>query len=116
MPNQHSDRDTFTRIMVALAVNDAHDMPTTSEIEQIADELLEWGHRFRYESHRAEVVDRIAKLSRAEVEAQLAARLAPTECCTQWASANDADPTSLSDGDLRERLVDVEAFVERMAA
>lgn len=116
MSKQRSDRETFTRIMVALAVNDAHDMPTTSEIEQIADELLEWGHRCRYEFHRAEVVERIAKLSRAEVEEQLAARLAPTECCTQWASANDADATSLSDGDLRERLVDVEAFVERMAA
>lgn len=116
MPNQQSDRETFTRIMVALAVNDARDVPTTPEIEQIADELLEWGHRFRYEFHRAKITDRIAKLSRAEVEQRLASRLAPAECCTQWPSANDADPTSLSDGDLRERLVDVEAFVERMAA
>ncbi len=116
MPNQQTDRETFTRIIVALAVNDARDMPTTPEIEQIADELLEWGHRFRYEFHRAKIADRIAKLSRAEVEAQLAARLAPTEWCTQWASANDAEPASFSDGDLRERLVDAEAFVERMAA
>lgn len=47
---------------------------------------------------------------------QLAMRLAPTSCCTQWYSANDADPAALSDDDLRERLVEAEAFVERMAA
>ena len=116
MPNQASDRDTFTRIMVALAVNDAQPMPTPTEIEQIADEVVEWGHRLSDEFHRAEIADRIAKLSRAEVEAQLAARLALTECCTQWASASDADPTARSEGDLREQLVDVEAFAERMAA
>ncbi len=117
MPNQHdTDLDTFTRIMVALAVSDAQEMPTTPEIEQMADELLEWGHRLKHEFLRAKIADRIATLSRAEMEANLAARLAPTACCTQWVSANDADPITLSDDDLRERLVDAESFVKRMAA
>lgn len=116
MPDQYDiDRDTFTRIMVALAVSDAQEMPTTPEIEQMADELLEWGHRLKHEFLRARIADRIATLSRAEVEANLAARLAPTGCCTSW-SANDADPVTLSDDDLREWLVDAEAFVERVAA
>lgn len=117
MTDQHdTDRDTFTCILVALAVSDAQDIPTTLEVEQMADELLEWGHRLKHEFLRAEIADRIATLSRAEVEANLAARLAPTGCCTSWASANDADPVTLSDDDLRERLVEAEAFVERMAA
>ncbi len=117
MPDQHdADHDTFTRIMVALAVSDAQDMPTTPEIEQMANELLEWGHRLKREFLRAKIADRFATLSRAEMEANLAARLPPTECCTQWVSANDADPGTLSDDDLRERLVDAESFVERMAA
>ncbi len=117
MPDQHdTDRDTFTRIMVALAVSDAQEMPTTPEIEQMADELLEWGHRLKHEFLRARIADRISTLSRAEVEANLSARLAPTGCCTSWSSANDANPVTLSDDDLRERLVDAEAFVERMAA
>lgn len=112
-----SDRATFTRIMVALAVNDGVGAPpTTSEIEQMADELLEWGHRLREDFRRAEITDRIAKLSRAEVEDLLAVRQVPTACCTQWASANDAEPTALSDDDLRERLVEAEVFVERVAA
>lgn len=110
------DRDTFTRIMVALAVNDASDQPTTTEIEQMADELLEWGHRIKYEFRRAEIAERIGRLSRLELEARLAARLVPTACCTQWASANDADPATLTDDDLLEKLVEAEAFVERMAA
>jgi hypothetical protein len=111
------DRETFTRIMVALAVNDAIDPPTTSEIEQMADELLEWGHRLKDEFRRAEIADRIAKLSRDEVEAQLATRLLPTACCTQWGgAANDSDPATLSDDDLRERLIEAEAFVDRVAA
>ena len=116
MPNQDSDRETFTRIMVALAVSDADTIPTTSEIEQMADELLEWEHRLKLEFQRATISDRIAVMSRAEMEMQLAMRLAPTSCCTQWCSANDADPAALSDDDLRERLVEAEAFVERMAA
>lgn len=117
MPDANdSDRDTFTRILVALAANEASEPPTTAEIEQIAEEVLEWGHRLKDEFRRAAIADRIARLSRAELEAQLAERLAPRACCTQWASANDADPRALSDDDLRERLVEVEAFAERMAA
>jgi len=110
-----TDRD-FTRIMVALAVNDAQHPLTAPEIEQMADELLEWRYRLKHEFLRAKIADRVAKLSRAELEARLAARLAPTDCCTQRASATGADLGALSDHDLRERLVDAEALVERMAA
>lgn len=113
MPDQD---DTFTRIMVALAVSDAPEMPPTREIEQMADELIEWRHRLKEEFLRAKIADQIAKLTRTQMEAQLASRLASTACCLRRASANDADPASLSDDDLRERLVDAEAFVERMAA
>jgi len=118
MPDrQDSDRDTFTRIMVALAVNDAEPPPTRPEIDQIADDLIEWGHRLRDQLHRVAIADRIAKLSRAEIEARLAAQLAPTACCTRLESAaNDADSSTLTDDDLRERLVEAEAFVEGMAA
>lgn len=115
MSNRQSDRTTLTRVMVALAVSDERVMPTAPEIEQMADELIEWGQRLKYEFHRAKIADRVARLSRAEIEAQLAVRIAPAGCCTQWASATD-DPATLSDDDLRERLVDAEAFVERMAA
>ncbi len=116
MSNQDSDRETFTRVMVALAASDADTMPTTSEIDQMADELIEWGHRLKLEFQRATISDRIAMMLRAEMELQLAMRLAPTSCCTQRGAANDADPAVLSDDDLRERLVDAETFVERMAA
>ena len=44
-----SDRDTFTRILVALAVNDGEPLPTRSEIDQLADEVIEWEHRLRCE-------------------------------------------------------------------
>ncbi len=108
--------DTFTRIMVALAVSDAPDLPTRQEIDQMADELIEWRYRLKEEFLRAELADRIAKLTRTELEAKLASRLASTACCMRWVSANDPDPTSLSDDELRERLVDAEAFVEEMAA
>lgn len=118
MPDpQDSERDTFTRIMVALAVNDAEPPPTRPEIDQIADELIEWRHRIRYELHRAAIADRVAKLSRTELEARLAAQLTPTECCTQLVTAaNDVDSSALTDDDLRERLVEAEAFVEGIAA
>ncbi len=118
MPDrQDSDRDTFARIMMALAVNDAEPPSTRPEIDQIADELIEWGHRLRDQLHRAAIAGRIAKLSRAEIEARLAAQLAPTACCTRLASAaNDADALTLTDDDLRERLVEAEAFVEGIAA
>lgn len=117
MPDrQDSDRDTFTRIMVALAVNDAEPPTTRLEIDQIGDELIEWGHRLRYEFRRAAIADRVAKLSRAEVEARLAARIAPTACCMHLTSANDADPSTLTDDDLRDRLVEAEELIERMAA
>lgn len=113
MPDQD---DTFTRIMVALAVSDVPDMPTTREIEQMADELIEWRYRLKEEFLRAKIADQIAKLTRAQLEAKLASRLASTACCMHWVSANDADPASLSDDELRQRLVDAEAFVEQMAA
>lgn len=117
MPDRKDpDRDTFTRIMVALAVNDTEPPPPRHEIDQIADELIEWGHRLRDELHRAAIADRVAKLSRAELEARLAAQLTPTACCTQLVSAaNDAE-SMLTDDDLRERLVEAEAFVEGIAA
>ncbi len=103
--------------MVALAVNDAEPPSTRPEIDQIADELIEWGHRLRDQLHRAAIVDRLAKLSRTQIEARLAAQLAPTACCTRLASAADDDDSStLTDDDLRERLVEAEAFVEGMAA
>jgi hypothetical protein len=71
-----SDRDTFTRILVALAVNDAEPLPTRSEIAQLADEVIEWEHRLRCEFRRAAIADQIARLSRTEIEARLAAQLA----------------------------------------
>lgn len=116
MADSHdSDRDTFTRILVALAVNDA--APSTrSEIDQLADEMIEWSHRLRYEFRQAALLDQVAKLSRAEIEARLAAQLAPTACCTQLGSANAADPATLTDDDLRSQLVDAESFIDRMAA
>lgn len=109
---QDADRDTFTRIMVALAVNDVDPPPTRPEIDQLAEELIEWGHQLRDEFHRAAIADRVARLSRTEIEAQLAL----TACCTRLASMNDTDSTALSDDALREQLVEVEAFRERMAA
>lgn len=116
MADSHdSERDTFTRSLVALAVNDA--APSTrSEIDQLADEMIEWSHRLRYEFRQAALLDQVAKLSRAEIEARLAAQLAPTACCTQLASANAADPATLTDDDLRAQLVDTETFIDRMAA
>lgn len=117
MPNTHdSDRDTFTRILVAIAVNDAEPQPTRSEVEQLADELTEWSVQLRYEFRRAALLDQVAKLSRAEIEARLAGQLVPTACCTQLASANATEPTMLSDDDLRAQLVAAETFIERMAA
>lgn len=106
----------FTRIMVAIAVNDAEQPATVLEIEQMADELLEWRHRLKHEFLRAKIADGIAALSRAELETRLATRLAPTDCCTQQLSTAGTDLNLLSDEDLRERLVDAEVFVERMAA
>src|SRR5687768_11590608 len=98
--------------MVALAVNDADPPPTRPEIDQLAEELIEWGHQLRDEFRRAAIADRVARLSRTEIEAQLAL----TVCCMRLASMNDADSTTLSDDDLREQLVEAEAFRERMAA
>jgi hypothetical protein len=116
MSNRDPDNETFTRVLVALALSDTGVTPTRREIEQMADELLVWSQRLKLEFQRAQIADRIARLSRAEVEAQLAARIAPTGCCTQRLPANDADSATLSDDDLRARLVDAEVFVERMAA
>src|SRR5579883_1485515 len=104
MPDrQDSDRDTLTRIMVALAVNDAEPPPSRPEIDQIADELIEWGQRLRAEFRRAAIEDRVSKLSRAEIEARLAARIAPTACCTRLSSKNEGDPSTHTDDDLREQ-------------
>ena len=114
--SQHSDRDTFTRILVAIAVNDVDPLATRLEIDQLADELLEWEQQLRYEFRRAAIADQIAKLSRAEIETRLGAKLAPTACCTQLASNDVADPASLTDDDLRAQLVEAETFTDRMAA
>lgn len=110
-----TERD-FTRIMVAIAVNDAEQPATVLEIEQMADELLEWRHRLKHEFLRAKIADGIAALSRAELETRLATRLAPTSCCTRQVSSTRSDLQMLSDEDLREQLVEAEVFVERMAA
>lgn len=111
--SHETDRD-FTHIMVALAVNDAEPSYTAREIDQIADELLEWRYRLKHEFLRATIADRMARLSRAELEA-LATQLQSTDCCTQR-TATGTDLGRFSDDDLREQLVDAEAFVERMAA
>lgn len=114
----HDPADTerdITRIMVAIAVNDSEPPATVLEIEQMADELLEWRYRLKHEFLRAKIADGIAALSRAELEMRVAMRLAPTNCCTQQVS-NGTDLNLLSDEDLRERLVEAEIFVERMAA
>lgn len=114
----HDSYDTdrnFTRVMVALAVNDAEHPFTAPEVEQMADELLEWRYRLKHEFLRSKIADRLAMLPRAELEA-LAARLQRPDCCTEWTPATDADLSTLSDDDLRERLVDAEAFFEHMAA
>lgn len=118
VPKSAAERETFTRLMVALAVNDVEPQPTGSEIDQIADEVLEWGHRLRTEFQRAKVADRLARLSRAELEARLAMRIAPTPCCTLLGSDDDAEPAMLSDDELRERLIEVEAEADmgQMAA
>ena len=115
----HDPADTerdFTRIMVAIAVHDSEPPATVLEIEQMADELLEWRYRLKHEFLRAKIVDGIAALSRAELEMRVAMRLAPTNCCTQQLSTAGTDLNLLSDEDLRERLVEAEIFVERMAA
>ena len=114
--SQDFDRDTFTRILVALAVNDAEPQPTKSETDQLADEMIEWGHRLRFEFRRAAISDQIAKLSRTEIEARLATQLAPTACCTQLGSSNVADPATLTKDDLRAQLVEAATFIDRMAA
>jgi hypothetical protein len=115
----HDPHDTerdFTRIMVAIAANDTEHPPTVLEIEQMADELLEWRYRLKHEFLRAKIADAIAALSRAELETRLATRLAPSGCCTQQLSSYGSDLHLLTDEDLRERLVEAEVFVERMAA
>ena len=114
--SQDSDRDTFTRILVALAVNDGEPPPTRLEIDQLADEVIEWEHRLRSEFRRAAIADQIAKLSRTEIEARLAAQLAPTACCTQQRSASVLDPSTQTEDDLRAQLVEAETFSDRMAA
>lgn len=111
-----SERDTFTRILVAIAANDVEPQLTRTEVDQLADEMIEWEHQLRYEFRRAVIADQIARLSRAEIEARLAAQLAPTACCTQLASSNATDPSSLTDDDLRAQLVEAETFSDRMAA
>ena len=112
-----SDRHTFTRILVALAVKGAEPHESTrSEIDQLADEMNDWGHRLRFEFRRAAISDQIAKLSRAEIEARLATQLALTECCTQLGSANVADPATATEDDLRAQLVEAATFIDRMAA
>lgn len=110
-----SDRNTFTRILVAIAANDVEPQLTRTEIDQLADEVIEWEHQLRYEFRRAAILEEIAKLSRAEIEARLAGRLA-TACCTKLASNDVADPSSLTDDDLRSQLVEAETFSDRMAA
>lgn len=115
MHDPHDTERDFTRIMVAIAVNDAEHPATVLEIEQMADELLEWRYRLKHEFLRAKIADGIAALSRSELEMRLATRLAPT-CCTQQLSSTETDLGTLSDDDLRERLVEAEVFVERMAA
>ena len=109
-----TERD-FTRLMVAIAVNDSEPPATVLEIEQMTDELLDWKYRLKHEFLRAKIADGIAALSRAELEMRLATRLVPT-CCTQQLSSTGTDLNLLSDEDLRERLVEAEVFVERMAA
>lgn len=117
MADSHdSDRDTFTRILVAIVVNDVEPAPTRAEVDQLADEMIEWSHQLRDEFRRATLLDQVAKLSRAEIEARLAAKLVPTACCTQLGSANDAEPAMLTDDDLRAQLVEAETFIERIAA
>lgn len=111
----NTERD-FTRIMVAIAVNDSEPPATVLEIEQMTDELLEWKYRLKHEFLRAKIADGIAALSRAELETRLATRIAPMGCCTQQLATTGADLNSLSDEDLRELLVDADIFVERMAA
>ena len=114
----HDPNDTerdFTRIMVAIAVNDSEQPATVLEIEQMADELLEWRYRLKHEFLRAKIAAGIAALSRAEIETRLATRLAPTGCCTQQLSTGN-DLNLLSDEDLRDRLVEAEVFLERLAA
>src|SRR5687768_6447040 len=107
MADSHdSDGDTFTRILVAIAVNDAEPPPSRSEVDQLADEMIEWSHRLRYEFRRDTLFDQVAKLSRAEIEVRLAAQLVPTACCTQLGSADADDPTMLTDDDLRAQLVE----------
>src|SRR3569623_1148995 len=105
-----SDRDTFTRILVAIAGNDVEPQLTRPELDQLADEVIEWEHQLRYEFRRAATLEQIATLARAEIEARLAAQLAPTPCCTQLASSNVADPSSLTDDDLRSQLAEAETF------
>ena len=111
-----SDRDTFTRILVALVVNDAEPLPTRSEIDQLADEVIEWEDRLRCEFRRTAIANQIARLSRTELEARLAAKLAPTACCTQLASSRKPMDSSALTDDLRAQLVEAETFVDRMAA
>lgn len=114
----HDPADTerdFTRIMVAIAVNDSEQPPTVLEIEQMADELLEWKYRLKQEFLRAKIAEGIAGLSRVELEMRLATRLAPA-CCMRQLSSPGTDLNLLSDEDLRERLVEAEVFVGRMAA
>ncbi|MFT3695706.1 MAG: hypothetical protein QM831_21390 [Kofleriaceae bacterium] len=101
---------------MAIAANDVDPTSTRSEIDQLADEVIEWEHRLRAEFRRAAIADQIAKLSRNEIEKRLAAQLAPTACCTQLASSNSAEASALTDEDLRAQLVEAETFIDRMAA
>ena len=111
-----SDRHTFTRILVALAVNDGEPPLTRFEIYQLADEAIKWEHRRRSEFRRAAIAAQIAKLSRTEIEARLAAQLTPAACCMQQRSANVLDPSTQTEDDLRAQLVEAETFIDRMAA
>lgn len=89
-----------------------NDTDTSLEIE----DLSEWSQWLARELQRATVTARVARLSRAEMQLLLATRLAPVGCCTRRDLDAEADPGTLTDDDLRQRVVDAETFAERMAA
>lgn len=90
-------------------------MKDTDAILEIED-LSEWTQWFARDLQRSTVAARVARLSRAEMQFLLATRLAPVGCCTRRDIDAELDPGTLTDDDLRQRVVEAETFAERMAA
>ncbi len=110
-----SDRDTFTRILVAIAANDVEPQLTRTEIDQLADEFRATIRAKRRAARSAQMKERVRPsilvLARDAVERWISEIVAvhPTAVIAH------RDLTELSDDDLRTALEDALTLIERMS-